>query len=836
MASGFGAGLMGLVGGLAALGIGKAVGAVVEKVGAAEREAIGYDTLKRQIGDVNVSFDMLRRSVRASADVLNTNYDEAQRLASQFVRTANVGAGGAAGIGGELAVGGGLARALGLDLGAGVGFSAGMRQFGATEDETGSRRMALLVGETIARASGFAKAGEILQVISSFTEQQTRMGLNSANVPGYSGYLAAAMGSGIPGLDPTGAAGMLSRINSSVVSGGSEAGQNFYGFLGNSMGLDPLQMAVLREQGAFGTGRKAFGEGSVYGRFAAANGLSTPSMANSDQMTITSVMGQLRQQYGSNPMMMANAMQNLLGISLTQSMAFSSFSPTQLGGMENRLGRLGVNLGSIDADSVGMLGQIESGNRPALAQVARDLAGRTGKRALSAGEQGALQAAWDGGDDEKLRDTLAQLAAKYGQAETEGEKTRNSIEGVERVLQDFAGKLVPLAADMRSGILFMAGKGGEMSPDAIREAVLRSEGSQRLSDIAANSDAAIAAKQGTIEPLMQLKNAHWSETRDMIMSGKITPDGPEAAARFEHQRKLEADITAATAEIRALMEAKQRAIAEENRLIDQRVKDMQDAERKSRAAQDSLMLAGGTAVIPGDPSTRFPVTGTPAFNNGGAASGPAVSVSPQAGNVINPALAMTRGFRNNNPGNIEASAQFEGYVGSDGRFGKYATPELGYRALSKQLMRYQSHYGRNTVREIINRWAPPSENNTGAYVNQVAAQLGVSPDAPLDLKQQETLFGLVRAITGHENGGQLHSAETINAGVSMALGGGALPAAGPGASSGALGSGLFNPQMMGGGGGTFKLELSDEASRWFNPAAPVKQTFGPSIAGPGGAR
>src|SRR6476661_5281151 len=75
-----------------------------------------------------------------------------------------------------------------------------------------------------------------------------------------------------------------------------------------------------------------------------------------------------------------------------------------------------------------------------------------------------------------------------------------------------------------------------------------------------------------------------------------------------------------------------------------------------------------------------------------------------------------RGIRNNNPGNIEAgkfAATVQGFQGSDGRFAQYANPEDGIKAADKLLQSYASR-GLNTVNGIVNRWAPPSENNTGA--------------------------------------------------------------------------------------------------------------------------
>ena len=76
---GFGAGLSTMLGGLAAFGVSKAIGSVMNKLGDAEQESIRYDTLKRSLGDVNVSFTVLRDSIRHAAAGMDTTFDEAQQ-------------------------------------------------------------------------------------------------------------------------------------------------------------------------------------------------------------------------------------------------------------------------------------------------------------------------------------------------------------------------------------------------------------------------------------------------------------------------------------------------------------------------------------------------------------------------------------------------------------------------------------------------------------------------------------------------------------------------------------------------------------------------------------
>ncbi|ENC8743626.1 hypothetical protein ABK587_004838, partial [Escherichia coli] len=116
-----------------------------------------------------------------------------------------------------------------------------------------------------------------------------------------------------------------------------------------------------------------------------------------------------------------------------------------------------------------------------------------------------------------------------------------------------------------------------------------------------------------------------------------------------------------------------------------------------------------------------------------------------------------------------------GQTGDDGRFAKFETPEHGIRALGRNLLSYQRQ-GYDTISEIINRWAPASDDNkTDAYIRAVCAQLGVTPDQPLDASNPDTLKSLCKAIIHHEQGSQPYSDQQLAAGVSAALGLSQLP-------------------------------------------------------------
>lgn len=126
----------------------------------------------------------------------------------------------------------------------------------------------------------------------------------------------------------------------------------------------------------------------------------------------------------------------------------------------------------------------------------------------------------------------------------------------------------------------------------------------------------------------------------------------------------------------------------------------------------------------------------------------------KVGNTVNQAVSAVRGIRNNNPGNIRHGSNWQGMAPeqTDSAFVQFVSMEYGVRAMVKILQTYRDKYALNTIRKIIARWAPPNENDTGAYVRAVAEAVGVGPDMPLALEDDGVMFALVRAIVRHENG------------------------------------------------------------------------------------
>ena len=93
----------------------------------------------------------------------------------------------------------------------------------------------------------------------------------------------------------------------------------------------------------------------------------------------------------------------------------------------------------------------------------------------------------------------------------------------------------------------------------------------------------------------------------------------------------------------------------------------------------------------------------------------------------------TLGSRNNNPLNIRrvSGQRWLGEVlplGGDrrgpGGFCRFTTLEHGIRAAYQILDTYRRKYKAVCIEDIISRWAPPSENDTEAYIRSVCTLTG----------------------------------------------------------------------------------------------------------------
>ncbi len=133
---------------------------------------------------------------------------------------------------------------------------------------------------------------------------------------------------------------------------------------------------------------------------------------------------------------------------------------------------------------------------------------------------------------------------------------------------------------------------------------------------------------------------------------------------------------------------------------------------------------------------------------------------------------IARGLRNSNPGNLRHSRAYEwkGELEPDpDGFCRFDTAHNGLRALCRDLQS-KGKRGLNTVRKVIEVYAPPNENDTEAYIASVSKALDVKPDDVLDLSAVGTVALFAKAITRHECGSVPYEVSAILAAAKDALG------------------------------------------------------------------
>ena len=115
----------------------------------------------------------------------------------------------------------------------------------------------------------------------------------------------------------------------------------------------------------------------------------------------------------------------------------------------------------------------------------------------------------------------------------------------------------------------------------------------------------------------------------------------------------------------------------------------------------------------------------------------------------------SRGMRLNNPGNLRASRYANG---EDRGFSTFASLDDGLLAMAEQLKMY-SNSGIDNVASIVRKYAPPSENNTTAYVRSVVQSMqkrlgdkGLDATTHLNLSDPDQLRAIVLAMIDHEQG------------------------------------------------------------------------------------
>ncbi|EGM6703853.1 lytic transglycosylase [Salmonella enterica subsp. enterica serovar Nigeria] len=685
LSGGAGAGLMGLVGGLAAMGVGKIIGAIAEKIDKAQDTAIGMDKIYRQIGGI-ASYSRVKSTVYGVSNALGMDVSEGIGLASQYSRAANLRRGDNLATG--MLISGGMARSYGIDPNTVAGVMGGFRGSNIARNDQDARRIGLIMSETIAKSGAFAQSGEMMQAISQYMTAQARQSLNAPNIGAYGGAVSSLMGMNVPGLDVAGSAGLLQRVNAALSGGGAmgEASQYLTARVGNRMGLDPTQLRMLRENGMFATKSSTFGAGSIWAKTMGAG-------PGGDQSFFSATRDQLRDNYGNNKEMYYQALANHMGISMSQAMALDQMDTGIVNGAGSRMSRLGLDIGKVNATSYAELGRIESGK--GLGEMSQQYLRMGGKNALSKEERDKLTSALAGSDPEKLKDVLMEVASKRGAVETEGSQIRDGIAQLNNTMTRLADNAIPALNIMR---MAMVNKFGGTEAE-LKSKYIENETKERRK--------AVFEKYATEREQLATSEANLRKA-GIAANDPNDPKGAAAWAKLHHQQ--------------AAHQARMNA-------------------ELGQINKDVMLETGGmsAAEIPGSTA------------NGNYGASAAVAAAESAGVLSGGSLPAGSSAAGNNAGGNIGNMRNPNGPG----WQRFSSVREGMAKMAGQLLRYRSGAFRNsgiqlkTLREIVNKYAPPSENKH--YVEDVALWTGINPDTEIDLRDQATLKKIMAAMIRRES-------------------------------------------------------------------------------------
>ena len=104
----------------------------------------------------------------------------------------------------------------------------------------------------------------------------------------------------------------------------------------------------------------------------------------------------------------------------------------------------------------------------------------------------------------------------------------------------------------------------------------------------------------------------------------------------------------------------------------------------------------------------------------------------------------------NNIFNIRIGAAWKGTTGARKGFVEFESEEYALRAWMILMRTYRRKYGLKTIRSIVRRFAPESENNTEQYIRFVSMHTMIGRDA--ELRSMDDYRKLAMAMARMETG------------------------------------------------------------------------------------
>lgn len=468
---GAGIGAATLVGALAGKAISALVGAVVDKIGAAQTNAIQIDKLIRASGISDYGSAAWKAAFYGSANASGMKINDFTAMASTFAHQGNI-SGDPRNLAMMTQRAAEFGHGFGVEPTAAAGVFASGSALNLSRDQAGMQKLGLWIGEGIVKSGATAQSQQYMETVQKYMEQQSRYSLGSGNLPGYIGALTSLTGAGIPGMDLTNAGSLLATANSNIQRGGAAgpASQMFMARMAMKNGMSsPFQLQLMQEAGMFATANSTFGEGSMYSRHFRGG-------PRGDKTLFSMSKKELGNAYGPGTPEYYQALANQFGVSKSQAMALDEINDVDVSQTLNALQGSGVNLQDMNASAIQDLVKVNA--QGGARSVASKMLGNPSGYKLDDKETAKLGQALKSGDDKQLTEVINQLLAQHGQVETEGSKTRDSLAQLNNTFQAYADKAVPLLNTM--SMAAVVSFGGKQTMEEQFAKILQDESDQRI--------------------------------------------------------------------------------------------------------------------------------------------------------------------------------------------------------------------------------------------------------------------------------------------------------------------------------------------------------------------
>lgn len=415
--------------GAAVLGAMKLGQGVSEGYDMAGERAHTLDTLKRQMGDVGVSFDRLKISSEAAASGLAINSkDFAAVEATLHSAAGRATESSPLRLAAAANLTSGFARAYGMDPNQTSALFGNARN---VDPKRSYMEFAGILAQTMERTGKAGSAEEVTQAVLSFASTASRLSLSQANISGYAGAYAGLTNMGLPGLTSEASAGLLAQANSAASNMGAagEAGQAFTLAAFNRSGprLNPLDTMAEASGGLFGSRSSVFAQGGAMARLIGDDaarkrgGSYTDASGTLHEGDTRTNFDMIKEQAertagGKGPEakeLQAEMLQRYYGLqSIQQSAALMEMKPEEMKNFDAVLKRGGVEAKDFNATNIQTVAKIAGATSSGqLDDIYADLKTRTGTSALSDEDKSNIDAARKSGDMGKYQDALVHATA-----------------------------------------------------------------------------------------------------------------------------------------------------------------------------------------------------------------------------------------------------------------------------------------------------------------------------------------------------------------------------------------------------------------------------------------